>query len=365
MSEIQQTQEIQEISSKDNEPHHLPIVRMNIAALDPPASGKGIRLAIYQGQGLVGDRSAIAHNLANLKKWAKSAATHKAQILLLPELFLCGYNLLHEDVPNVVLTMEQVVDMIAPIARDYNLAIVCPYAEVALVEVGVQHETQHFDAMVLVDQDGTLLRNYRKTHLWGDDEKTNWWFGYTENPSEAYQVNKVNGINVGLLNCYEAEFPELSRILALQGAQLILIPTAADLGTVDAKGDLQQWAYPDVSKTAIPGNAYQNKVFCAYSNHALWEFRPDGKTLSGVYLGNSAIADPYGQVMASADNVETMLVADCIPGDYQATHPDGQSDYIRDRRPDLYGQLTSMEAKFPNGEAFSYPPNPNKYWHSK
>ncbi len=353
------------ISSKDDEPHNLPIINMNISELEPPLFGKGIRLAIYQGLGWVGDQIAIKENLANLDKWAVEVAKKKAQILLLPELFLCGYNLMPDDVKNVAMKVDKALEMVSPIAQKNNLAIVCPYAEVAEVEIsGDKTETQYFDAMILVDRDGKLLRNYRKTHLWGNEEKTNWWFSYVNNPEEAYQVNKVNGINVGLLNCYEAEFPELSRILALKGAQLILIPTAADLGTIDQKGSYENWAYPDISKTIIPGNAYQNKVFCAYSNHALWEFRSDKKTLSAVYLGNSSIADPYGQIMASANNVETMLIVDCIPGDYEATHPYGQSDYIRDRRPFLYTELTNIEARYQNGESFLYPEDPSKDWHS-
>lgn len=348
------------ISSKDQDPYHLPIVRSNIVASEPPKKGKGIRLAIYQGQGWVGDRKAIKHNYGNLKKWAATAAKHKAQVLLLPELFLSGYNIMTSDVENVCLEASEVLDMVAPIAKKNKMAIVCPYVEVSNAKK--KKDRRYYDAMVFVDHKGNLMRNYRKTHLWGDDEKTNWWFAYTES-EEAYQVDLVNGIYVGLLNCYEAEFPELSRILALKGASVILIPTAADVGTMEADGKWTDWAYPDVSKTAIPGNAYQNKVFCAYANHALWEYRSGGKDLSAVYLGNSAIADPYGQIMASADNVETLLVADLIPSRYQPTHPDGQSDYIRDRRPNLYGQLTSMEATFPSGEKFRYPEDPNTTWH--
>ncbi len=329
---------IKKTGNRNNLPYTLPIVRKHLAGTAPPGKGDGIRLAIYQGQGQVGDQSAIDHNLANLEKWAQTASGHQAQILLLPELFLCGYNIMNDDVPNVVLRQEEVHDLVSAIAIGNNIAIVCPYAEVATVD----GHRRTFDAMVLVDEEGTLLRNYRKTHLFGDDEKQNWCFGYQEHPADAYQVNQVNGINIGLLNCYEAEFPELSRIMALKGAQLILIPTAADVGTRESDGEFTNWAYPDVSKTAIPQNAYQNKVFCAYSNHALWEHRSDG-TLSAVYLGNSTIASPYGQIMVCADNVETLLVADCIPGDYQATHPLGQSDYIRDRRPPLYSQLTAMQ----------------------
>lgn len=347
------------IRNRPKDTSRLPIVRLSIFDLDPPQEGQGLRLAVYQGQGQVGDREAIEYNFEHLKTWAASAAGYKAQLLALPELFLCGYNVNPSDVPHVVLTQDEVLEMVAPIAQQNQIAIVCPYAEVATVEV----KTHRFDAIVLVDKNGTMLRNYRKTHLWGKDEKTNWWFPYVDNPQEAYLVDKVNGINVGLLNCYEAEFPELSRILALKGAQVIVIPTAADVGTLEADGTWSDWAYPDVSQTAIPGNAYQNKIFVAYANHALYEYRSDGTTLTGIYLGNSVIADPYGQLLVVADNVETLLIADCVPSRYEPTHPDGQSDYIKDRRPPLYGQLTSMTAILPDGGTYTYPEDPNKGRH--
>ena len=338
----------------------LPIVRKCFLDGEPPKEGFGLRLAIHQSTGWVGNATAMDKNLTTLKKNAQKAAQeHGAQLIVFPELFLCGYNIMPNDVANVAISQDDKrLKKVSGIAKKYNIAIVCPYAEKAKVD----GELRYYDSMVLFDRDGSLLRNYRKTQLWGNDEKKNWWFPYVDDPDDAYQVNKVNGINVGMLNCYEAEFPELYRILALKGAQLIVIPTAADVGTLEANGKWSDWAYPDISKTAIPGSAYQNKVFVAYNNHALWEWRSDG-TLSAVYLGNSAIADPYGRVMVSADNVETLLLADCIPNQYTYTHPDGQSDYIKDRRPPLYGQLTSMTATMPDGTTFSYPKNPNKSWH--
>ncbi len=341
------------------DPFHLPIVRKSLLGTEPPTEGKGLRLAIYQGQSWVGDKEAIRRNLENLEKRSAAAADHGAQLLAQPELFLSGYNittLAQRDA--VVMPVEEAVEKVAPIAISNRLAIVCPYPEVAIVN----GKRRCFDAMILVDKDGKLLRNYRKTQLWGNDEKTNWWFPYVEDPEAAYEVVQVNGIKIGLLNCYEAEFPELSRILAMKGAQLIVIPTAADVGTADAKGVWSDWAYPDVSKTAIPANAYGNGIFVAYVNHSLYEYLSDG-TLSGVYLGNSVVADPYGKMLVHADNVETLLIADCVPGAYQTSHPDGWSDYIKDRRPPLYEELRRMSVQLPGGEPWTYPEDPNDGWH--
>jgi predicted amidohydrolase len=322
-----------------------PLIKSSLKGKKPPKKGKGIRLAIYQGGGLVGNKKAIKHNLNNLKKWAKMASNHRAQIIVLPELFLSGYNIRLSDRDNVTLTQSQVLKKISPIAKKNKIAIVCPYPEV----IETSQEKKYYDSMVLVNKSGKLLKNYRKTHLWGIGEKKNWNFGYVENPEEAYEVKKVNGVNIGLLNCYEAEFPELS----------------SDIGTCNDHGVWQKWAYPDISKTAIPGSAYQNGIFVAYANHSLFEFRADDNSLSGVYLGNSTIANPNGEIMVSAENVETLLLADCCLDDAYPTHPFGESAYIEDRRPELYEQLTKMKIKKANGDEFCYPKNPDKYYHDK
>lgn len=338
-----------------------PLVKSSLKGKKPPKKGEGIRVAIYQGSGLVGNRKAIKYNLKHLKKWAKMASDYKAQIIVLPELFLSGYNIRLSDRDNVTLTQSQVLKKIAPIAKKNKIAIVCPYPEV----IEISQKKKYYDAMVLVNKKGKLLKNYRKTHLWGISEKKNWNFGYIENHEEAYEVKKVNGVNIGLLNCYEAEFPELSRILKLKGAQVLLIPTAADIGTCNDQGVWQKWAYPDISKTAIPGSAYQNDMFVAYANHSLFEFRADDDSLSGVYLGNSTIANPNGEIVVSAENIETLLLADCCLDDAYPTHPFGESAYIEDRRPELYAQLTKMKIKKAKGDEFCYPKDPDQYYHDK
>lgn len=82
--------------------------------------------------------------------------------------------------------------------------------------------------------------------------------------------------------------------------------------------------------------------------------------MSGIYLGNSTVADPLGQTMVIAENVETLLVADCIPSDYPPTHPMGQSDFVRDRRPELYAQLVSKSVIHnKSGTVYHYPDNAN------
>ena len=188
-------------------------------------------------------------------------------------------------------------------------------------------------AIALFDAEGRLLRNYRKTHLWGPDEHLCWSAGYRQ-PEEgpAFTVQRVNGLPLGLLNCYEAEFPELTRRLALQGAKLVLIPTAADAWAVLSNGVRTDRPYPDVSRTLLPAHAFENGCFVAYVNRCGME------TVNGIpmaaYLGNSVICGPHGDLVLAARAEPTLLVADCLPGDYGPTHPAATS-YLADRRPEM------------------------------
>ena len=146
-------------------------------------------------------------------------------------------------------------------------------------------------------------------------------------------MSEFNGLKVGLLNCYEAEFPELARKLALNGASLVVIPTAADESTLLSTGKWTSPPYPDISRTLIPAHAWENMLFVSYSNRCLEETL-DGNVV-GKYLGNSMIANPHGELMVAAKNEVTLLIADCIPSDYGSTHPE-DTNYLEDRRPELY-----------------------------
>jgi len=297
----------------------------------PPAPGVGIRLALWQGSGSAATPAAVAENLERLEAVAERAAALQVQLLAFPELYLSGYIV----TPDLARALAEPVDgpslsRVAACARRHGLAIACPYPERATVA----GEERFYDAIALFGPDGALLRNYRKTHLWGPDERRCWSPGYLE-PEEgpAFAVQAVNGIGVGLLNCYEAEFPELSRRLALAGAQLVLIPTAADLWAELSTGRRTSQPYPDVSRTLIPANAIQNNCFLAYAN------RCGVETVAGVekaaYLGNSIICGPHGDVLVAARPEPTLLVGDCVPGGHGPLHPEG-TDYLADRRPELY-----------------------------
>ncbi len=342
-----------------------------------PGHTPHIRLALYQGYGSAGDMDAVQANVAVLEATAATAKNHGVHLLSFPELFLSGYDLTDartaHDLAEAI-QRDHILDRVGRAAQQNGLAIICPYPEAATVA----GERRHYDSIVVYGPNGEILKNYRKTHLWGGDERANWSFGYVyPEEGEAYSVFTVNGMRVGVLNCYEAEFPELSRILALKGAQLVVIPTAADDYTILRTGERTTTPYPDV-QFLIRANAYHNGIFCAYSN------RRNGETVAGKlvgqYLGNSCLADPHGNWLlpvyplppqrndrpGSGWNDHMLLIADCVPSLYGPTHPETRihdkqaaTNYLRDRRPDLYAQLVSSQRiDQDTGEDTKYPEEP-------
>ena len=328
-------------------------IETRIKSGNPPESGKGIRLAVYQTKaGLCGSEKAIKESIEILKEGAKIAKNnYEVQAISFPELFLSGYAFEDIDAAHkLCISLDEVSKEIAPIAKKIGIAIICPYPEKAMVN----KKERYYDAMIIVDKNGKILKNYRKTHLWGPDEKKLWSFGYAyKSEGEAYSVIKINDFPLGVLNCYEAEFPELTRILVTKGAKLVVIPTAADIKAV-VLGKWTTQTYPDISKNLIPARALENEIFVAYNNYTGTGYiEKKGKNIDQVeYLGNSIISDPHGQIMTAArKDDEVLLIADCIPEDYAPIHPCG-TNYIKDRRPSLYHELIAEEIAYEN---WTYP----------
>lgn len=312
---------------------------------DIPQRGKGIRLAIYQGEGPVGTPEAVQFNIEKLEDVVKQAKKYDAQIISFPELYLTGYALNPELVKQLA---EEVngpsVRKVSEVAKDNDMAIIFPYPE----RDSSPGEVRYYDSIAFIDSDGSLLQNYRKTHLFGQAEKDNFSSGYAEIDNEnLFPVVNVADFPVGILNCYEAEFPELSRILALKGARLIIIPTAADYYYTLSDGKRTQVPYPDVTKKVIPANAYFNKIFIAYSNRCGYETVGNS---SWQYRGNSIVCGPNGDLLLVARPEETLLIADVIPSDFGPTHPEG--DYLKDRRPELYYGLVAKNVEFEGGYTY-------------
>jgi len=233
---------------------------------------------------------------------AKACAMQGGNLVIFPELFLCGYNL-GDDAPSVSDTADgDTIRQAATIARENRIAVLFGYAE--------RHDSQVYNSAIFIDDHGRVLGNYRKAHLFGPEEKRIFV------PGDALAILDYRNFRIGLMICYDIEFPEFVRSAVLSGANLLAVPTAL---TPD---------YKQIPTTIIRARAYENQIFIAYCDRI-------GRERNLTYIGMSGIVGPDGRDMVRAgENEETILSADLDYSRYERSR--AENTYIRDRRPELY-----------------------------
>lgn len=264
-----------------------------------------LRVALDQGTARGADPAAALDRLADR---ARAAAEAGARLLVGPEMSLTGYNL----EPRVIERLAEPADgplssAVAAIAADTGVAIVHGFPERA---GGAVH-----NAVQLVGATGDRLATYRKTHLFGDLDRR----AFTPGTEPVVQAD-LDGIRVGLLVCYDVEFPENVRAHALAGTELLVVPTALML------------PFTEVAERIVPVRALENQLHLAYVNRCDTE-----GDLS--YAGLSALLAPDGSETLRAGPEEELLVGDVDPE--AVARARAEQCYLTDRRPELYRALTS------------------------
>ncbi|MEU6132211.1 nitrilase-related carbon-nitrogen hydrolase [Saccharopolyspora sp. NPDC047091] len=296
----------------------------------PPQPGTGVRLALYQGENPVGTSEAVTANLHRMQEVVEVAARYRAQLCAFPECYTTGYSLGAAEARALAQPANgTAVQAARELSAAHDLAIVLPYVELDRA-AGTVH-----DSIALV-VDGELAANYRKTHLYGAAERINFTAG-----TELPPVVKVNQFPVGLLNCYECEFPPLYQSLVTRGARLVVGPTAADHHFTLHDGTPTQVPYPDATEHIIPAMAAVWRVFVAYVNRRGWETSERGQW---QYRGNSGVWAPDGAPLIAAGPDErrddALLLADCVPDEVAPFSPEG--DHFTDNRVALREELLPL-----------------------
>jgi len=247
-------------------------------------------------------------DIGHLREAAQAAAGRGARLLITPEAFTTGYH-----VPGVA-ERAQAADgpwreQVARIAREAGLAVLYGYPE----RVG----DAVYNSAQLIDADGRVLSNYRKSHLYGEVDTSTFVAGEGD-----FAVVDLDEVKVGILICYDVEFPEAVRALALAGADLVAVPTAL------------MRPYEVVASTVVPARAYENQVYVAYANRC-------GTEDPLAYCGESCVVGPDGADLARAGSGEELLLADIDPVRLASSR--AANTHLGDRRPELYGALTHRE----------------------
>ncbi|TQJ47688.1 carbon-nitrogen hydrolase family protein [Streptomyces sp. NBC_00080] len=261
-----------------------------------------MRTALLQSSGRPGS---VVENLKVLDEAADRAAAAGAGLLVAPEMFLTGYAI-GDDIARLAEPADgDSADAVAEIAGRHGLAIAYGYPE--------RHgETVHNSAQ-LVSADGSRLANYRKTHLFGCFERDHFQPG-----GQPVVQAELNGLTVGLMICYDVEFPENVRAHALAGTDLLVVPTA------------QMHPFQFVAESVVPVRAFENQMYVAYVNRV-------GQEGEFEFVGLSTLAGPDGIARTRAGRGEELVFADADPVALAASRE--ANPYLKDRRPGLYGSL--------------------------
>ncbi|CAE7522032.1 unnamed protein product [Symbiodinium pilosum] len=204
-------------------------------------------------------------------------------------------------------------------AREHGIALCVGYAE-SIREAEKQPGKTHWNTALLVDHQGAVVMRYRKHHCWGNEGN----LGLQES-SDSLKVASLKlrdgaQICVSILICYDVEYPEMVRILALQKAELILVPTALP------------YTEPNVSLKIIPATAMQNRLFVAYCN------LPCLPRVCGEYFaGHSCVAGPDGNHWAGPMGWSDEGLLHCKVGwTKQLAYLTQETPYLCDRKPEFY-----------------------------
>ncbi len=273
----------------------------------------------------------IPANIERAERLVRTAAAQGANIVLVQELFETPYFCQDQD--------ARFFDLAKPFADN---PLIAHFARLA-AELGVvlpvsyfeRAGRAHFNSLAVIDADGTVLGNYRKSHIPDGP-------GYTEkfyfSPGDTgFRVWRTRFGTIGCGICWDQWFPEAARAMALLGAEILFYPTAIGSEPHDPAIDsAAHW------QRVMQGHAAANLMPVVASNRIGTEEGRNGTAIT--FYGSSFIADQTGGKLTEADRtMESVLTATF---DLAAIERQRRAwGLFRDRRPELYGPLSSLDGQ--------------------
>ena len=271
-----------------------------------------------------------AESLDRAEKLIRRAASEGANVILIQELFETPYFCQDQLPENFELARpvegNEGIAKFQSLAREFDVVLPFSFFERA--------NQAYFNSVAMIDAGGALLGIYRKTHIPdgpGYQEK------YYFNPGDTgFRVWDTKFGKIGLGICWDQWFPETARCLVLQGAEVLLYPTA-----IGSEPQYPDWDTSAHWQRVMQGHAAANMVPLVASNRIGNE---KGKNSEMTFFGSSFIADETGKKVAEADrNSESVLVhtfdLDAI------RNLRAQWGFFRDRRPEHYQSLVTMTGR--------------------
>jgi len=290
-----------------------------------------MRLALVQ---MASDTKTTSGNVDKACDFIDEAAKESPDLIVLPEFFNSAYYFMYRDYSHYELaesddgpTMKAIKDK----ARQHKTHIVATIYE-------EQSPGIFYDTAMFVNPEGDIFGKYRKVHPAGVRALEKIYFRY----GTKFPVFQVAEFKVGAVICYDFSFPETARCVALNGAELIVVPfcspayyynpnatsVPAEIGHGESDEEFRRMKW----KAQAVTRAAENMVYIAPCNHT-------GRELDAVMGGGSMIVDPRGKILSLSEEEEKVIYADLEREEVRSAHINRPN--LRDRRPDLYKPITA------------------------
>ena len=270
-------------------------------------------------------------NIANAEGLVRKAAADGAQIILLPELFERQYFCQERQYEYYEFAKpveeNDAVKHFAKVAEELKVVLPISFYE--------KDGKRLFNTVAILDADGTNLGIYRKTHI-PDDHYYQEKFYFTPGDT-GFKAFKTRYGTIGVGICWDQWFPETARAMAVEGAEILLYPTAIGSEPILSTDSMPHW------RRCMQGHSASNLVPVIAANR-VGEERVEpcaenaGQSSSLVFYGSSFITDGCGEVQVSMGRQEEGFIAATFDLD-QLMEDRLSWGLFRDRRPEMYGKL--------------------------
>ena len=272
----------------------------------------------------------VEANVARAEALVHQAADEGAQIILLQELFETPYFCIDEQDKHFDLAHpideQPTIRRMQKIAKERKLVLPVSFFERAGLA--------HYNAVAIIDADGSIVGHYRKSHI--PDSPAYEEKFYFSPGDTGFRAVDTRYARIGVGICWDQWFPEAARAMVLKGADILLYPTA--IGSEIQTPDLDS---KDHWQTVMRGHAAANVVPVIASNR-IGKESSDAVELE--FYGSSFITDHTGAIVKSADRKTECVLSATI--DLEEVRSYRRSwGVFRDRRPDLYGSLLTLDGQ--------------------
>ena len=256
----------------------------------------------------------IDRNLGTIQSFVSRAAEQGAKIVCFPELSVTGYVVEKPESISPPSVFREASDRILQMARSNAITVLAGIIE------STEDGEKPYVTQIVANQDGAFWK-YRKTHL-SPAETTNYRAGQEIPVYQAFQLH------FGFQLCYEAHFPEMSTLLALQGVDAIFMPHASPRGQPLEKTN--SWM------RHLPGRAFDNGVYVIACNQS--SKKDERLSFPGVVLALS----PSGRILAKYSGREQKLVlVELSASHLEEVRKNRMKYFIPNRRPELYKRIAT------------------------